>query len=311
MNKSSLEKPIADTVRYINVLQFRRDGLAQGCVISRNLDGSVASRYGDGTWDFSAWARRKIILNFGDGVQIRGNPSISKENANLLRKIVLWWLTGPRALSKASSLLAYFVAIRPIFILCSNHDVVASDIMDFPVLLDEIVKVTAPSKFSDMLMLLHGLFEHSDELGFVILNANGMRRIASAMPLHEKHQTPYIPPRIWAYQVVRLHTFLEDFLKHQQQIEECFQYCLADYASEMGASENSFGSRSTAPPFSRHRKSNQPGKFESFFACAEFFGISDLIERWCEPSKAVFSIFLNCFNRGDWLYFKFFVDADS
>ncbi|UUZ71105.1 hypothetical protein LP415_18275 [Polaromonas sp. P1(28)-8] len=85
---------------------------------------------------------------------------------------------------------------------------------------------------------MHELYEHRHLLGFVLLDKEGLRHLARALPESKNHeQRAYIPPRIWSYQVTQLKRCLDDYLKHQEQIENCYQFCLDAYAHNAGTLE--------------------------------------------------------------------------
>jgi integrase len=142
------------------------------------------------------------------------------------------------------------------------------------------------------LRLLHTLYEQRDQLGFVLLDREGLSRLEAALPSHEKRQTPYIPPRIWVYQVNRLRTFLDDFHAHRQGIEDCFRFCLEAYAHNAGslAAACQTGPGQSRLPFvtkatcsGRHTGAVFHGKFSK---TAQRFGIEALLQRWVLPLRA-------------------------
>ncbi|WP_216840582.1 hypothetical protein, partial [Falsiroseomonas tokyonensis] len=106
--------------------------------------------------------------------------------------------------------------------------------------MDQIAARIPSSKYSYVIGLLHDLYDARDSLGFVLLDREGISRLVAATPIHSKEQTPYIPPRIWAYQVTRLRSFLDDFLEHRQQIEECFGFAWEAYAHNFGSHSSAF-----------------------------------------------------------------------
>lgn len=173
-----------------------------------DADGKVVSRYGDPTWNLRPWAKKPIVLNFGDGPQIKGQPSISVANADLFRHITAWWLYGFKAVQNSQTLKNRFNYLRSLFILCSTHGITASELMRFPAVADRLPEVIAPSQFEHTLTLLHALYEQREQLGFTLLDRSGLARLEAAMPEHESRQTPYIPPRtmyeVLGKEVVRL-----------------------------------------------------------------------------------------------------------
>lgn len=251
-----------------------------------DADGEIVSRYGEPIWDISLWAKKRLALNFGDGPQIKGQPSISSANADLFRHIAAWWLYGFKAVQKAKTLKNRFNYLRSIFILCSSQGVVASELMRFPAVADRLPEVIAPSQFEHVLTLLHALYEQREHLGFTLLDRSGLARLEAAMPEHESRQTPYIPPRIWAYQVNRLRAFLDDFHAHRDGIEACYRFCLAAYSKNFGSMSDVFRYQSRTGRLPFGDKSEYTGVLTGaefhgpFWETAQRYGIDGLLARW-------------------------------
>lgn len=258
--------------------------------------GVVVSRYGDPIWKISPWAKRLEVLNFGDGPQRKGVPGNTPHNADLLRRIAGWWLWGPRSVRTPGTLVRHFATLRPIFILCSAEGISAADLLRFPAIADRLPEVLGTSNAGTALTLLHTLYEQRHQLGFVLLDPAGLRRLEAALPEHESRQTPYIPPRIWTYQVNRLRDFLDDFRAHQHQVEACYRFCLDAYATSFGSlamacrGENKSGSRR---PFSTPSDGIgvrlADGRYYGPFSqTARKFGIDGLLQRWCTDHSQSF-----------------------
>lgn len=258
-----------------------------------DADGAVVSRYGDSIWDISLWAKRRLVLNFGDGPHIKGQLNISSANADLYRQIAAWWLYGFKAVQTAITLKNRFNFLRSIFILCSSHGIVASELMRFPAVAERLPEVIAPSQFEHVLTLLHTLYEQREHLGFTLLDRTGLARLEAAMPEHESRQTPYIPPRIWAYQVNRLRAFLDDFHAHRDGIEECYRFCLASYSKNFGSLSDVFRheSRTGRLPFGNkpeYTGAHTGAEFHgAFWETAQRCGIDGLLTRWVIKSDGI------------------------
>lgn len=258
--------------------------------------GKVVSRYGDTVWNLTAWAKQSLRLNFGDNPLRKDDPVTSLANANIARQVAAWWLWGPHAVRSAKSLKARFVSIFPLFILCSAEGISASELWRFPKVADKLAAAIAPSNAVEVLTHLHALFEQRQQLGFTILDREGLRRFESSMPEHQGKQTPYIPPRIWAYQVTRLRMFLDDFHKHRENVEACFIFCLEKYAKYYGSlreacERSQASSRSQPSPFSPRSHSIPVVNFEyegRFSSVAQRFGINELLQRWVlQPGQSL------------------------
>ncbi|MGF6853939.1 hypothetical protein [Paraburkholderia sp. CI3] len=244
----------------------------------------VVSRYGDTSWDMSPWHGHPLTLRFGDGPQRTGAGVVSPENARLLRQVTAWILFRGREVKKPITIYHDVKLLKPIFVLCSQEGILASALFRFPAVIDKISAVLNPARAEASFVLLHTLFERREEIGFTLLDREALRRLAADLPDHENQQTPYIPPRIWTYQLLRLRTFLDDFLAHQKKIEECYRFCLNAYIENFGSLHAvcSGNRQQCNPPFSRDR--NRLGTYHGRFSdVAKRFGIDALLQRWCMP----------------------------
>jgi hypothetical protein len=258
--------------------------------------GRIISCYGDTIWNLMPWAKQSLRLNFGDNPQRKDDPVATPVNAKLARQVAAWWLWGPHAVRSAVSLKARFVSLFPLFVLCSNEGIAASDLWKFPRVVDKLVTVISPSNTVEALTHLHALFEQREKLGFTILDREGLRRFEAAIPEHQVKQTPYIPPRIWAYQVERLRKFLDDFHKHRENIEACYKFCLDKYVKYYGSLVEACNrpqhmNKSYPSPFHprNHHASSEEFEYEGRFSIiAQRFGISELLQRWViQPGQSL------------------------
>lgn len=255
--------------------------------------GEVISRYGDYVWNLSSWSKRARILNFGGVVPSARTPFISEENADLLRQIAAWWLYGQNAVRNPITLTQRFYNIRSLFSLCSRRNILVSNLYRFPAVIDEYISLMPPSLGGRMLFVLHSLYEHREQIGFVLLEREGLTRLEAALPSHEKRQTTYIPPRIWSYQVSRLKHFLDDFHLHREQIESCFHFCLGAYANNSGSLAEAcrVGRNRTWGPFWVHPgyDGSRSGRiyFGPFLDTAQRFGIAELLLKWVPPNGKI------------------------
>ncbi|WP_256822399.1 MULTISPECIES: hypothetical protein [unclassified Pseudomonas] len=259
-------------------------------------NGKVVSHYGDTIWNLTPWAKQSLRLNFGDNAQRKDDPITTPVNANLARQVAAWWLWGPYAVRSAASLKARFVSLFPLFTLCSEEGIAASDLWKFPRVADKLTTVVSPSNAVEALTHLHALFEQRDQLGFTILDREGLRRFEAAIPEHQAKQTPYIPPRIWAYQVDRLRKFLDEFHKHRENIEACYRFCLDKYAKYYGSlgeacHRSQHANKSQPSPFHPRNRDALTEEFEyegRFSSIAQRFGISELLRRWVlQPGQSL------------------------
>lgn len=254
-------------------------------VVVEDAKGNPISCWGDSIWRLDPWAGKSVSLNFGDG-PVTHTTQIDRANADLLRLLVTWRLWGPRGARTVNTLVTVFSLIRTIVALCSRNGILASDLIRFPAVMDQVPQALAPSTFETSETELHRLLDAQQALGFVLLDQHGIKRLVAAQPQHETEQTAYIPPRIWSYQVNRLRECIEDYLAHRQQVEDCFQFCLDAYARNYGSLTAALTTRlESRLPFQQSPCSGSGANtgciFYGHFAhTAAQFGLSELLGRW-------------------------------
>jgi hypothetical protein len=202
----------------------------------------------------------------------------------------------------------FYSPIRNIIALCSRQGILASDLVRFPAVIDLIPSVLAPSAFEKVIAELYRLLDARQTLGFVILDHHAIKKISTANPNHQSKQTPYIPPRIWNYQINRLEECLNDFMEHREKIEKCFEFVLDAYAHNYGSLTNALMTMGTNSrvPFQKppHYKVGITSGciFHGHFAhTADKFGLSELFGRWAgspnskDPTKGlkIFTTYLS------------------
>ncbi|WP_157991362.1 hypothetical protein [Caldimonas tepidiphila] len=262
-------------------------------------EGLVVSRWGDPIWDLTPWSGKPYQLNFGDGGAETAGTVIA-ENADLLRLAMGWLIWGPRGYRAAGTIKNRFGSVWAVIALCNRNNINAAMLQRFPRVLDQLAEQISPSKWEATITVLHRLYDARQDLGFVLVDANGLKRLAEVAHDHEHVQTAYIPPRIWLYQVERLRECLEDFMKHRQQVEACFKFCVHAYVSNYGSLEAALakGKDASKGPFtggSAHRPGcTYLGPFSEF---ARERGIADLLRRWVvgwdETRVSMFSSYLS------------------
>ncbi len=188
--------------------------------------GHIVSKYNDVRWDFTSWHGSTQKIYFGDGP---GNGyKVSKDNADLLRLIMAWWIWGPGESITTRTLVSKFNTIKPIFVICSQHNILVSELSRHP---EVIKKIAIEGKFrhNHLITYLHDISFNSDKLGFDILDSNAMKIFVAHLKVKESTQTAFIPPRIWSYQLIRLKECLDDYLVNKDNFENFFKYCLLAY----------------------------------------------------------------------------------
>lgn len=252
--------------------------------VSIDRDGTVLSRWGDPIWNLSPMAGTTFKLNFGDGPECQ-TDQLDPENADLLRLVITWRMWGPRAVRTAGTLQAVFTRIRAVIALCSRNGILASDLMRFPKVFEQLPDVLAPSRYESTLADLQRLYDAREALGFVIVDLDGLKRVAGANPDHDTIQTPYIPPRIWAYQIGRLRECIDDFLANQDQIESCFLFCLDAYSANFGSLQAALERRKNSGrlPFTKNSETRTGCIYQgSFEKTVKHFGLGPLFAKWLD-----------------------------
>lgn len=250
--------------------------------------GNVISRYGDDIWDLTEWAGYVLRLRFTASAR-KDSPYISPANADAFKKIVAYWLYGPKGCREPRTLHVQYEILKPIFTHCSKHGVDATSLYRYPKLIESLSEVVWASQAKTLIFLLHNLWDQRDHAGLYILDADGIANLAAMIPDHNKSQTAYIPPRIWLYQLGRLKEFLLDFENHLEDIKACSEFCLQAYANSAGslveACSNQlpehlkpFSAKCNAGTTNRNSEAICLGPFHK---TAERFNILFLLEKWC------------------------------
>lgn len=250
-------------------------------------EGKPVCFYKDSIWQLRGWGGKPKQLNFGDGSNVR-TTRIDPSNANLLRLLITWKIWGPRGARTVGSIKNFYDPIRAIVALCSQEGILASDLMRFQLVADKIPQCLSPSKYDYAISVLHEIWDARESLGFTLLDRDGIARLAKARPDHEKKQTPFIPPRIWTYQVTRLRECLDDFFQHREKIEACFHFTCDAYAKNHGSLTSAYickGSN-TKHPFQNPEVTGINGSRNGleihgpFNLTEDRFGLGDLFDRW-------------------------------
>lgn len=248
-----------------------------------DAEGKPVCRYMDTIWPLDVWAGKPLKLNFGDG-KTKGTR-IDPANAELLRQCVAWFMYGTRGCRRPGTIYSKLTAIKPVFAICSQEGILARDLMRFEEVIDKVAAKLAPSIFYTTIGILHDLLDAREHLGFCLLTQDGLRRLIRSKPDHENEQTPYIPPRIWSYQLHRLRECLQDYVQHQKRIEDCFRFCMEAYADNAGSLKLALTleSRKFKKPFLSHKSIRSTLFHGPFKLTADRFGIGELLQRWTGP----------------------------
>jgi hypothetical protein len=229
-----------------------------------------------------------LKLVFDNGRSDRSDP-VASGNGDLLRMAITWRMWGPNAYGKARSIDNLFNRLRPIFTHCTKNRILARDLMRFPRVLEGLPDVIMPSTYKKVIAILQRLYDARDNLGFTLIEPDGLRRLLEVEPNHETVQTAYIPPRIWLYQVKRLRECIDDFIEHKEKLTDFFNFCLKAYANNFGSLNNAVNRKKQScyrGPFSskctKFRGCRYLGSFEDV---AKAHGVGEILEKWMRPHK--------------------------
>ncbi|MGR7271273.1 hypothetical protein ACU615_21490 [Klebsiella aerogenes] len=180
-------------------------------VISINLDGQPLSYYGDTIWDFRYLGAKMFSFK---------NWSISYENLRLVKQALYLVLYHPLLFpGKITSCHIHYIILVKIGMVCSKSNILVSQLSFFPDIQRLVVEELQCSSYRDRIVVLHKLLQFSDELGFIIADDKTISYFLSQCREHNRIQFPYIPPRIWSYQLNRLDEFLSEFIRLKDSFE--------------------------------------------------------------------------------------------
>lgn len=191
--------------------------------------GNVVSRFEDQTWDLSAAAGKRCRLNFP--LLSSESSAIARKNLQTFKEIVAWWIFGERRTMKPSSLHTYHARFSIMAGFATRRGI---DLTRFSARPDEVRQFATQLRgsHSDTLLVeLQSLLTFSDQIGFVIFDKKAMSIFSRHLREHERRQTPYIPPRIWAHQLSRLNHYLTDFLGNKEALARAYREASDVYLS--------------------------------------------------------------------------------
>lgn len=131
------------------------------------------------------------------------------------------------------------------------------------------------------------------------------------MPDHQKLQTPYIPPRIWHYQITRLRECLDDFLAHRGQSRSASASVWLPIGTTLPVSKDNAGHNRSIRFSGRRMDQTESGLGGSttvyFIDTAHRFGMVELFRRWLGVSDdeiriQTLSRYLNLVSRSGLCY---------
>lgn len=267
--------------------------------VSVDSKGAVVSTFGDQRWSlqpgryfFIDFAKASYKASSAKKKHERVDQIIDPENVRLYKLCVSWLLWGDRRKISAGGLLRYAYCIRPLFVLCAKEGITAANISRYPLVMERLGEFFTPATTSKALALFYEFWYARKIIGFTLLTERNLEQLSAMLPGHETQQTPYIPPRIWLYQIETIHAFLKDFIDHEEKIIAFYHFILEAYIENHGSPDALFSTilgkkRYTRSPFNAACESNHRGckYLGTFLENAENFGLARLLLRWRKGNK--------------------------
>lgn len=270
---------------------------ADDWTLSVDKEGKELSRYGDSNWDYKAFEGGR---NFNWGIQ-----NLSTNNERLAKNCMLFILYHPALFpGKIISCKAYFVCLVNLAKQCDKEGILMSELSRFPLVQKAVGQGWTPQQALKGMRLLHNLSLFKNILGFEVADKKALSFLATLVKEQESIQTPYIPPRIWSYQINRLSECIDDFRKHQSAINAAFN-ALSDayeHNSKIPTCDETFNSPFNATHLYKQRIIYEGG----FISFLRSFGLLTLLEKWLGKKAywkcQYFSTYLNLIRSSSILY---------
>lgn len=255
-------------------------------VVSIDEHGRDLSRYGDDYWRFHVFGTAGF--NFG-------SQQLSEANLALVKQTLFLVLYHPNLFpGRIHSCKRQFQCLVKIARICDAQCISLRDISRFPRFHYEIAQALQGCQYVSYVSFLHKLRLYADVLGFEIADGKMVAFLASQQRDWETIQHPYIPPKIWSYQVNRLNECLDDFLKHQKALEEAYTWLSNAYEHNRGLPIP----RNYSSPFNdihNYRSLGRvvfEGDFESFLV---EYGLLELFRKWLGVDKRLIVMHFPCY----------------
>ncbi|WDK35509.1 hypothetical protein JH300_20060 [Xanthomonas campestris pv. campestris] len=213
-------------------------------------------------------------------------------NARIFKIVVLTWLFGPNRAHKPSTVVGKFELIRPLFLHCTRAGISASDLWRFPAVIAGVEHCFSAARAREVITILHQIYLLRRETGFFILLPEQINELACAIPKHERVQTPYIPPRIWAYLMTRCKLCIEDFIERADQVSDLFKFSIDAYRHNLIDGMDLYtdvfmpGRNPFSTPVSNRGARTPVIIHGPFQYSAERFGVRALLSEWIKGSPA-------------------------
>lgn len=253
--------------------------------VSFNSDGEVVSCFEDDVWDFTFSAGKICRVPF---LTENGSRNfVSERNKLTFKYVVAWWLFGYRKTSAPASIRTYAARFSRLIDYANNKGIDVTQLSHHPELVRDFASTLATSHGDVLVVELRSLLTFEAEIGFTILDLPTLTIFSKSLPSHLRRQTAYIPTRIWNYQLLRLHNFLQDFVKHERQLLGAYNEASSTYKHNHDAAwRSSVRHKVGFSPFTaacqRYPGAEYLGGVDEFL---EKWGLTELIARWRSGGK--------------------------
>lgn len=235
--------------------------------VSIDKDGNPLSLYGDGYWNM------RVFGFYGFNFE---KKQFSPENESLFKQFMLLVIYHPQVFpGKISTCKAHFTTLSQLIGFCEGHKILISQLVNFPHLFVDAAKHLQTKRILDRISQLHKLNLYAQDFGLAIGGEKFLKVMSRLAITSEAIQHPYIPPRIWNYQLKRMNEVLDDFESHSEQIEKAYNWLFDAYNYNYNIKPK------YASPFNRESLNSKrilyPKNCEGFL---EDYGLLELIEKW-------------------------------
>lgn len=249
--------------------------------ITLDKSGQAVSFFGDFVWKFRSHRGRDVNINLVRSESHR--LFIDFVNTKLFKTILAWWLWRCPSPISVSSIGSRASFLSKIFIRCTQSGISAADLYKHPQIA-AYLETQSAYYLKKILPLLHLIYENQESIGFYLLPPSKIEKYFALTSLPESKQTPYIPPRIWKYQITRLKEFIDDYHTAKAGINGLYKECLDLYLEHYKTWEFAF-----APNRARKRRNtpfDHPRGGVRFDDLARKHGVEQILQKWLYGSGA-------------------------
>jgi hypothetical protein len=237
--------------------------------------GAPLNRVKDTKWNFVYMCNRSISLNFKSHTNGKMTKNITS-NIEIFQHLITYLMYGTKSIT-ISTVFYYFNKLNKVFRIAAKYDTPILEMHRFPILIDEVGRKLKQGGACHILLYLNA---HKEHLGFEFLDTQSITRIFELAANKENTQTPYIPERIWRYQITRLQHAIQEFNTNQKNIKQLFSYYLDVYRKDGLLDEAFLKEDGYVSPLKYFHPNG------SFHANARSFGVDELITRWTLSSES-------------------------